>query len=663
MPTPPVPDTERLRRKQVIEALLRDGYAPQGNRGRGGAISATKEAERREHINFARWARWEEDQLDAGKTHFAVDWTLYVPKASVSVASETSEEGEISVEEHAKRRAALLAAEITRAVTNSKYPVINPEAILVEGYTFRAYDRDSGEYELIPGTPRTWVSDTLYVAPVEDARNRKYIFTGAQNDTPVHEPFWNNLQAYAADIGAEIIVGPWTYETSWWSDNNPTARCYDERLTDHLCFGQMKIGSNFVFVGEMNTLPTASQPISDLVTYSRGRWAVFPHAKRQLKSIPSTDPSVQAHQVMTSGACTVPKVVPRKAGIKSIFHHVIGAVVVEFDRDGDVFCRHISGNEDDGSFYDLDAWVIDELVIRGQHRARSVVFPDIHVAKLGPTNALALFGIEVEKNHFTYIGTPNLLDQLQPEKAFYHDVFDMETRNHHHKLDNAHRYRQAYRGRESVFTEIEKAGDFLVQVQRDDTQTIVVESNHDIALNGYVLEGRYRLDGINVRLGLQLEDAYMAWQEDVGEALDKFESPPKFSLFEHAVRSIHGKYVNDVTWAYDGESYKVGSVEHGHHGFRGANGAKGTIAGFARLGAKLTIGDKHSPEILDGVYVAGAAELHHGYNKGPSGWAVSVVIQYPDDKRALITLQKGKFRADMPWLDGEESVEFDLSSA
>jgi hypothetical protein len=87
----------------------------------------------------------------------------------------------------------------------------------------------------------------------------------------------------------------------------------------------MKIGPNFVFCGEMNTLPTASQPISDLLTYSRGRWAVFPHAKRQLKSVPSTDPNVQAHQVMTSGAVTRPKVIPRKAGVKSIFHQIYGA--------------------------------------------------------------------------------------------------------------------------------------------------------------------------------------------------------------------------------------------------------------------------------------------------------------------------------------------------
>lgn len=100
-------------------------------------------------------------------------------------------------------------------------------------------------------------------------------------------------------------------------------RSYAKEIEEFLCFGQMEIGDNFVFCGEMNTLPTARRPISDLTTYSRGRWAVFPHPMIQLKSVPSTDPRQQAHQVMTTGSITRPKVIPRKAGVKSVFHQVI----------------------------------------------------------------------------------------------------------------------------------------------------------------------------------------------------------------------------------------------------------------------------------------------------------------------------------------------------
>jgi hypothetical protein len=243
---------------------------------------------------------------------------------------------------------------------------------------------------------------------------------------------------------------------------------------------------------------------------------------------------------MTTGAVTRPKVIPRKAGVKSIFHQVIGAVIVEFDKDGDIFCRRLPA-----------------------------------AAKTDPSTTL-----------------------------------------------------------------------FLASVQRPETKTIVVESNHDLALERYVREGRYRMDGINVLTGLQLETRYLQYRELVGQKLDAHEPVPSFSLLEYAVRLVAGETVNGVEWVHDGKSRVINGVECGHHGFRGANGAKGTVSGFARLGRKMSIGDKHTPEIDDGVYVAGVAELQHGYNKGPSGWCRSLIVQYRDGKRTLVTLQNGeKWRA------------------
>jgi hypothetical protein len=549
--------------------------------------------------------------------------------------------------EHARIRAQNLENEVLSLLQRSRYPIINPEAIVVNSHMSRSYSRRSGTYELHESTPRTWLSDTLRVSPVKDCRNRRFIFTGAQNDATVHEEFWENLHAYARLIGAEIIVGPWTYETQWWSENNPLARAYDDRLSDYLCFGQLEVGDQFVFCGEMNTLPTANRPISDLVTYSRGRWAVFPHAKLQLKSVPSTDPNQQAHQVMTTGACTHPQVIPRKAGVKSIFHHVIGATIVEFDADGDIFCRQINAIED-GSFYDLDVYVSEGVVSVGA-RAKAMICGDIHVRKLDPRNGEAVFGAQ----------DGSMLSTLRPENLFLHDIHDHESRNHHHVGDNAYSYEMAYRGRDNVIEEVRDAAAFLVEVDRPITQIYVIESNHDLALERYVREGRYRNDGVNVRIGLQLEDAYLAWREKVADALDQNQKPPSFSLLEHAIRTQFGVAVEHVKWIHDSQSYILDGVECGHHGFRGANGARGTVVGFARIGRKMSIGDKHSPEILDGVYVAGVMQLQMGYNKGPSSWAVSNIVHYPNGKRTLVTLQNGKWRAPCKALDDLRAAKVD----
>lgn len=553
-------------------------------------------------------------------------------------------------QEHAQARAIDLAGNITALVQGSNYPLINPECIQVESFLTRKYSRGSGTHMAVESTPRTWLNATPLVEPVKNFKGRRYIFSGAQNDTEVHEGFWRNLKAYAKSIGAEIVIGPGTYETQWWSENNPTARAYDKVLKNHLCFGQMEIGDNFMFCGQMNIIPTASSPISDLVSNSRGRWAVYPHAKRQLRSVPSTDPSQQATQVMSSGLVTKPKVIPRKAGIKSLFHHVLGAVVVEFDQDGDVFCRHVSADKA-GSFYDLDAYVTNGKVIRGKHRARALTTPDSHRAKMGPINARAIWGWDpitgkpARKVLPEWKSRKSLLDVLDPEYVTYHDFFDNETRNHHHANDPMHNYEQAFRGRDRVLDEIGEAVDFLIQTKRSGTKSVVIEANHDLALNRYITEGRFRGDGVNARIGNQLEADLLDRHEVIARCRDTYQPVPNWSLLENAAWRLRGWAMNDIVWAYDGKSFKIDGIEHGHHGFRGANGAKGSVIGFAKMGVKMTIGDKHSPAIEDGVYVAGVLELNHGYNKGPSGWAVSAVVQYPDGKRAIITLQNGKFRA------------------
>jgi hypothetical protein len=560
---------------------------------------------------------------------------------SRSPKTEKAVSDDLSPEEHAQNRANALSADIHDLITGTDYPVVNPDAVKVESFLVKVYDRGLQGYTEVEGKPRTWLSDTLKVEGVKQVAGRKFLFTGAQNDAPVHKEFWKNLKAYAHHIGAEVIVGPWTYETSWWSENNPTSRRYDPAILDHMCFGQMALGDSFVFCGEMNTIPTASRPISDLTTYSRGKWAVFPHAKLQLKSVPSTDPAQQAHQVMTTGAVTLPKVVARKAGIKSIFHHVLGATLVEFDQKSRIFCRQISATED-GAFQDLDRKVANGRVTKG-HGVKAIVCPDVHRRKLSNVTSRAIFGLDIKTG--AHVTGSSMFERLKPEYAFIHDLLDFEARNHHHDKDNAHFYEMAFRNRDSVFEEVKQAAEFLAKIKRPGLKIKVVESNHDLALQRWVSEGRYRLDGRNIRYGLQLEDAYLDYRQQLAEALDAEDEAPSFSLFEHAARLACGSALEGIDWIHDGRSFRLDGIECGQHGFRGANGARGTVTGYAALGCKMSIGDKHSPEILDGVYVSGVMQLQHGYNKGPSGWGVACTIQYGNGKRTLITLQEGHWHA------------------
>ena len=271
---------------------------------------------------------------------------------------------------------------------------------------------------------------------------------------------------------------------------------------------------------------------------------------------------------------------------------------------------------------------------------------DIHIAKLDRINAINTFGYDPQTRKYSGDGK-SIIETLRPKNLILHDLHDHESRNHHNANDVSHNYEMAIRGRESVLDELRRASDFLEKMDRPGMKTIVVESNHDLALERYIREARYRNDGINFRLGLQLDAAYHDYREKVAQALDSSKRPPDFSMVEYAIRDVIKSRLMNTTWVYDGGSYIIDNIQIGNHGFRGANGAKGTVTGFARLGQKMTIGDKHSPTILDGVYVAGVMQLQHGYNKGLSGWAVSHVVQYDNGARAIITMQQGRWRKNV----------------
>lgn len=553
----------------------------------------------------------------------------------VGVRSPSEQKPAVDPVIHANKRADHLREDLHKLLTGSRYPVVNPDVVMVEGSLSSRYNRTSGDRDKTEGVPRTWLTGLLKVEGVEDPRGRKFLLTGAQNDSPVDPDFWLNLQAYANFLDADIVIGPGTYETQWWSENNPAVRSYAAEIQEFLCFGQMQIGDNFVFAGEMNMLPTANRPIGDLTTYSRGKWTIFPHAKIQLKSVPTLDPTKQAHQVMTTGMVTRPKIIPRKAGIKALSYHKLGAVIVEFNQAGDPFCRHLLADTD-GSFYDLEFFVKDGVVDIDEESVDLVVGGDFHNDK------------EDKKNYdATFRASTSLVRTLNPKRFLVHDIFDNYRRNHHNVHDNAMSYEVAVRNRESVADEVLGVAKLLEELS-EFTHITVIESNHDIALERYVREGRYRNDGINVRFGLQLEDAYLTWREEVAHELDAGRKPRSFSLLEYAVRWIADKNdidVDGVMWIHDGQSHVINGVECGHHGFRGANGARGTVAGYAALGRPMNIGDKHSSEILDEIYVSGVKNLQQGYNKGPSGWTVTDTVQYKNGKRTLVTYQNGAWRA------------------
>jgi len=92
----------------------------------------------------------------------------------------------------------------------------------------------------------------------------KFIVTWAQNDTPVHDAFFTNLENYANEIGAEIhvIAGRYKNPTSVFTDKS-----YDtwaDRLDEYLDANRQEIHKRMWIMSDVKIQPTAVDPMTGL---------------------------------------------------------------------------------------------------------------------------------------------------------------------------------------------------------------------------------------------------------------------------------------------------------------------------------------------------------------------------------------------------------------
>lgn len=518
------------------------------------------------------------------------------------------------------------------------------------------------------GIPRTSVQNRLYKLrkdpfghrpapqPIQLGLERgvihRYILTAAQDSTVLHEQFLDNLLAYRDYLTqtgtCELMISGFTYNKSLFQDHSKAGVVWPSRIVDHMVSDRYSLGGVVDFCGEMNTLPTADQPLMGFEAYTQDRWGVFPHAKVQLRSIP-TMKHTPSKQIMTTGCVTMPNYVPKKAGLRASFHHQFGAVLVEIDAEGDFFCRHLIADANDGSFYDLDRFIFEGEVHEKQ-AIRCLTPGDVHVFQIDPQVAATTFGVyptdmrdadPVVGRLWEEAERPSMIDELKPEYLFIHDVADFRVRNHHNIGDPHDRYRLHIRGTDSVENELREVGWFLSAIRRRGMEVVVVESNHDLAFEKWLKTGDYKTDPVNARFFLQS-------QLRIYQAIE--ESRRNYSIFEDTLRTHYvgpgGFSVDGVRFLREDESCVVDGVEMANHGHNGANGSRGNIRQFARSGPKTTFGHTHSPGIFEGAFNTGTTTLMDcGYNKGLSSWSHTHCVQYVSGERALITIKNGKYRA------------------
>jgi len=470
----------------------------------------------------------------------------------------------------------------------------------------------------------------------EVTRAKTLVLTSAQSNTLLHDAFFASLKVFCEENEAELHISRFEYNKKWHKDGSKPGSTkdsddegtwYDPAISEYVSDVSMQLSDDLVWCGELNIIPTRANPISGFLNYTRGASAIIPHAKMFMQSIP-TMKSDPAKMIYTTGAVTQRNYIQKAAGQKADFHHVFGALVVEIAEDDTWWVRQINAGED-GTFYDLNTLYTPVEAVRDQPVA-AITHGDIHGYKLNTDIIDAVFQ------------DGGILDQLRPEEQFFHDTIDFMPRNHHNIKDPHFLHEMHVEGTERVTAEFDYMAEvFMSLMHRSWCKSFIVVSNHDQAIEGWLRNSSAVIDPPNMRDWHWLNMQACSFRE----AGLKFH-PFKFLLEYYMARHLDprdGEGPDMPQFLLEDDSYKInGQIEAALHGHLGPSGARGTPRNIGHAG-KVNSGHTHSAGIFEGVYTAGVyGKLDMGYNKGLSAWSHSMIVTYPNSKRAILTIKNGK---------------------
>lgn len=440
-----------------------------------------------------------------------------------------------------------------------------------------------------------------------DKRKKTFLITWAQNATPVHKNFFNNLVEYSEDLkaGLHVIAGRYKNPTSVFSDKNKDN--WVDAVLPYLDANRHNVHPHLEILSDIKISPTASMPLSGLNSISGMESCIVGHPRIHLVSLPVL-PSYPSKMLMTTGACTVENYTDSKAGKKGVFHHNLGAVIVELD--GEHFhVRQITADKE-GNFYDLFKRVKDGKVFVNEEGCEVAVLGDLHIRQMNP---------EAERVSF------ELLDRMKPKHTVIHDIFDGQTISHHTKNYPFQLLELEEKRLDIVEDEIQEMFEWVEK--RKGYNLVIPAANHNDWLDQWLDKTDWRKE--------RNKKAYLKY------ANVKAENKAKKGLVAYLLDKEFGEQV--TTLDYNG-SYRVLGWELAMHYDKGANGSRGSATQFKNLNTKSIGGHGHAAFRLDGSIAVGTlTNMDMGYNKGLSSWTVTNALVYPDSKAQQVHFVNGKF--------------------
>jgi hypothetical protein len=460
-------------------------------------------------------------------------------------------------------------------------------------------------------------------------RVKTLLVVAAQNSTPVHAEWWAVLQRIAEHRGADLVVLPMRYKnpTSRWVGSQEGKDFWAKETRPFLANVRQPLNDNLTLLGDIKIQPTAADPLTGFEAVSGAASAIVAHPKIQTRTI-ATPQNRMAKILMTSGSCTVENYSDTRAGRVGQFHHSLSCVLVEVVNKKRFHMRRIHFDGRSKSAIDSargEQYFADS--VQQAPRALGLITGDWHdpFTDKGVIRA-------------TY-GQGGMVGVLRPRNILLHDSTDGYPVNPHHKHNPFNRVAKRFGGLDSVRASLESLRRFIEAHTIKDTQNVIVTSNHDDFLTRYIVDADWREDPTNAEWYLETA-LHMVRNTKLTNKGTEY--PNAFTYWMRRYNMPQTRILDED------ESFMLGTHELGMHGNRGPNGARGSIRNLRRIGVKTITGHPHSPGEDEGCTQVGTSTgLRLEYNAGPSSWHQAHCALDANDKRQLLFIIDGEYRAPL----------------
>lgn len=452
---------------------------------------------------------------------------------------------------------------------------------------------------------------------------KRFVITSAVTGCSVHQPALDSLKNYCKKNKAKLLVLPCSDPAS--SRKNKWS--LDHRLQkSSIVFRDLKLNSKFF----LSTIKLSAKHINPLTGLSRiGQRSgsfVYASPKQSLEYVANSSVKKIPRALMTTGAITKPQYqtelyMSNRTAYIAEHDHVMGAIIVEIENDKIFYFRQIQMEPKTGAFIDIDTKYFADG--RSQKVTADLVqLGDFHVGEHDPMTS------KVAKE---------ICDAVKPKYLTVEDFFTGMSVNHHTKGRPITRSKNVEHGFYKLRDELEQNAQEIERLLswNNFDQLVVKYGNHEDFLYRWLDSKEAFDDAINFKEAIELANAVVN---------DGWVNPFAYAMREMFDLEDEGDKIKFLQNA--DESFVVNGIENGAHGHLGANGSYNPgLQGIEKAYGAANVGHTHTAGILRGVFRVGTSSfLKVSYNKGPSSWTQTHLIQHENGSRQLINCINGKWR-------------------